>query len=147
MWVGCGAVGRCFITWTVWPDWAIFERSWWHGFHPKSPKCMVNFWAKVKCSNFHVQLLRLLFGQLLENFGLLFKLVSGHSEHGPQLEQLSAYESFPARQTLYVYKFYCAQYWRPSIIVLPSHTISPLLTYASNQALMPALQYFRIGAI
>ena len=37
---------------------------------------MVNFWAKVKSNTFQV---KLLFGQLLETFGLLFNLASGHS--------------------------------------------------------------------
>ena len=39
---------------------------------------MVNYWAKVKSNTFHFRLLWLLFGQLFEIFGLLFKLASGH---------------------------------------------------------------------
>ena len=37
---------------------------------------MVNFWANVKKQNFNV---KLLFGQHLEKFGLLFNVSSGHS--------------------------------------------------------------------
>ena len=48
------------------------ESSWRHGFYQKWPKCSVIFWAKVKSNNFHVKLLKLLFGQL-------FNLASGHS--------------------------------------------------------------------
>ena len=33
---------------SVWPDWAIFEKSWWHIFSKKKPKLMITFWAKVK---------------------------------------------------------------------------------------------------
>ena len=40
---------------------------------------MVNFWAKVKSNTFHVKLMWLLFGHLLEKFGLLMNLASGHS--------------------------------------------------------------------
>ena len=39
----------------------------------------MNFWAKVKSNTFNIKLLWLLFGQLLENFGLIFNLASGHS--------------------------------------------------------------------
>ena len=35
--------------------------------------------ANVKGNTFHIKLLWLLFGQLLENVGLLFNLASGHS--------------------------------------------------------------------
>ena len=38
------------------------------------------FWAKVESNTFHVKLLWLHFGQLLEPFGLLFNFASGHSE-------------------------------------------------------------------
>ena len=41
---------------------------------------MVQFWAKVKSNTFDVKQRWLLFGKLLEHFGLLFNLVSGHSE-------------------------------------------------------------------
>ena len=37
-----------------------------HGFYQKLPKYMVNFWAKVKSNIFHVKVLWLLFGQILE---------------------------------------------------------------------------------
>ena len=39
---------RVFRQTTVWPDWAIFERSWWRFFFKKFPKFMMSFWAKVK---------------------------------------------------------------------------------------------------
>ena len=64
--------------WPVWPDWAIFESFWWHGFFKKLPKCMVNFWATVKGNTFHGKLLWLLFGQLLEEIGLLFNIASSY---------------------------------------------------------------------
>ena len=37
------------------------------------------FWARPKSNTFHVKPLWLIFGQLLENFGLLFNSSSGHS--------------------------------------------------------------------
>ena len=40
---------------------------------------MVYFWAKAKSSIFNVKLLWLICGQLLEKFGLLFNLSSGHA--------------------------------------------------------------------
>ena len=40
----------------------------------------MNFWAKVKSNTFNIKLQWLLFGQLLENFGLIFNLASGHSD-------------------------------------------------------------------
>ena len=44
---------------------------------------MVNFWAKVKSNTFHKKLLWLLFGQLMEKFGLLFNFPAGHSVTDP----------------------------------------------------------------
>ena len=41
---------------------------------------MVNFWAKVKSITYHVELLWILFGQLLEIFGLLFNLSLGQTD-------------------------------------------------------------------
>ena len=40
----------------------------------------MNFWNKVKSNTFHVKLQYLLFGQLLEKFGLFFNLASDHSD-------------------------------------------------------------------
>ena len=39
---------------------------------------MVNFWATVKGNTFHGKLLWLLFGQLLEEIGLLFNIASSY---------------------------------------------------------------------
>ena len=50
-----------------------------------SPNAWRIFWAKVKNNTFHDILLWLLIGQLLENFGLLFNLASGHSDTEPWL--------------------------------------------------------------
>ena len=38
-----------------WQDWAVFESSWCKSFYQKWPKCMLNFWAKMKSNTFHVK--------------------------------------------------------------------------------------------
>ena len=43
---------------------------------------MANFWDKVKSNTFHVELLWLIFGQLLEILGYFFNSASGHSGPG-----------------------------------------------------------------
>ena len=43
-----------------------------------SPNAWWNFWPIWKATTFHIKLLWLLFGQLLEKIGLYFNLVSGH---------------------------------------------------------------------
>ena len=55
---------------------------------------MVNFWAKLKSSTFHVPLLRLPLGQLLGKIGLLFDLASGHSVSRPTFQTLISLSLF-----------------------------------------------------
>ena len=54
---------------TVWPDWAIFERSWCNGFYQKLPNCMVKFVVKWRATLFMLNYSGLPFWQLLENLG------------------------------------------------------------------------------
>ena len=41
---------------------------------------MLNYWAVLKTSIFMYKLLKLPFGQFLENFGLLYISASGHTK-------------------------------------------------------------------
>ena len=50
----------------------------------------------MKSNTFHVKLLWLLFGQLLERFWLVFNLSSGHSEHEPQVGSTWSHSSTPS---------------------------------------------------
>ena len=69
---------RGWVESPVWPDWAIFERFWWHIFSLQLPKYILTFWATLEIILFEWKLLRRLFRLLMVNFGLLFILTSGH---------------------------------------------------------------------
>ena len=63
----------------MWPDWAIFERSWQRIFFQKKPNICVTFGlfenltfvTKICCGLF--------FGHILREIGLLYILTSGHT--------------------------------------------------------------------
>ena len=71
---------------------------------------MVNFWAKVKSIIFNVKPLWLLFGQLLETFGLLLNLSSGHSAYN-QLKLGTTYLKFQTQGNEFASDSILAIHW------------------------------------
>ena len=77
----------------VWPDWAIFDSSWRHNIEQKWPKLSATNWAILKNMTLMLKQLRLLFGQLLDTFRLLFTPTSGHTYAASRLSHVKSLNS------------------------------------------------------
>ena len=66
------------LSWTVWPDWAIFEWLWWCNFY-KIAQIFIDFLGYFENIPFKLKLLWLLFRLLMETFGLIIIPTTGHT--------------------------------------------------------------------
>ena len=67
--IACALIVSQRLMWTMWPDWAIFERFWWKITLQNQPKCMVTFGQFWKTLLRSKKMLWPVFWQFLEKFG------------------------------------------------------------------------------
>ena len=79
----------------MWPDWAIFESSWWQIFFLKKPKCRGTLRALFKDYTCQVETNLATFWATLGKIGLFFTSISGHTGYLSTKQESSVLYTVP----------------------------------------------------